>query len=821
MRSLLGSDLGVSALRHRRNWALLSALAVSAAAVWLALALSSAGGSAAAIGMGTARRPPDRLGIAPGKIKHVWLIIIENKSYDATFTGLNQNTYLWKTLPSQGVLLKDYYGTGHSSFDNYLSLVSGQAPQPDTQADCPFYKYFGGEVDHSGTLQTNPDYGQMVSAQGPYGQVGTNGCVYRPEVQTLFNQLDAAHISWKGYAQDLDAPNPSKPGEPPHSAGPDHCGAPYRAPALAGPTVKLQPNPGSATADNQYLPKHFPFPWFASLLYSGKDCNAAHIADLFDPGNGLYHDLQREATTPAFSWITPNMCSDGHDAVCAGNNLSGGWKNPNTPGPTPKNYTGGLYAVDLFLCHIVSEIERSPAFKDGGLIDITFDEAFPPFTYTHNSFYNSSRVLPNADTSIANDSAGETLAGMKSVKYENYEPPGPNTPLAVDASGKVTYWYPGPGNNSYIDRPANCMRQAYRPGKCLLGAGRHPPGETNQAATAPAGTSTVRDDAIFVIDRGRSVKDGKASCNAIPDGVFVGGVVNTHVMATAPEGKGGIVDTGSFTLVNRAGQPLKTQSALRCGITLGARSPSTDPLYDDQRATTGGGDTGSVLISPYITPGTTSTVFYNHYSWLRTMEDLFNVAKACSQPVCQGLDGEGHLGYAAQTGLGQCRCLGLVPFGSDVFNNPTGRPRPARSAPMPRALTASKDHPVLAIEGDTVTVALAHATALVTEIGPRVPRTTDAALASTVPCTFTVTITALASPVAITGTQFTAVDGSGAAHQLRVPGATARLNSWPVAAGHTRTLTMTADLPLGAGSVVWTPRGTSPVVTWDFDAEIN
>ena len=40
-------------------------------------------------------------GLKPGPIKHVWLIILENKSYDATFTGLNQNSYLWKTLPSR------------------------------------------------------------------------------------------------------------------------------------------------------------------------------------------------------------------------------------------------------------------------------------------------------------------------------------------------------------------------------------------------------------------------------------------------------------------------------------------------------------------------------------------------------------------------------------------------------------------------------------------------------------------------------------------------------------------------------------------------
>src|ERR1700760_3794095 len=83
-------------------------------------------GSATAVAQTTETSTFDGLGVAPGQVKHVWLIILENKSYDATFTGLNNNTYLWQTLPSQGVLLKDYYGTGHFSLDNYVSMVSGQ-----------------------------------------------------------------------------------------------------------------------------------------------------------------------------------------------------------------------------------------------------------------------------------------------------------------------------------------------------------------------------------------------------------------------------------------------------------------------------------------------------------------------------------------------------------------------------------------------------------------------------------------------------------------------------------------------------------------------
>jgi hypothetical protein len=58
----------------------------------------------------------------------------------------------------------------------------------------------------------------------------------------------------------------------------------------------------------------------------------------------------------------------------------------------------------------------------------------------------------------------------------------------------------------------------------------------------------------------------------------------------------------------------------------------------------GGGQVGAVLISPFITPGMISINSYNHYSYLRTMEDIFGVS---------------HLGYAAQDGLS--------PFGADIF----------------------------------------------------------------------------------------------------------------------------------------------------------
>ena len=64
----------------------------------------------------------------------------------------------------------------------------------------------------------------------------------------------------------------------------------------------------------------------------------------------------------------------------------------------------------------------------------------------------------------------------------------------------------------------------------------------------------------------------------------------------------------------------------------------------------GGGLMGAVVISRFVKPDTISDEPYNHYSLLRTLEDLYGVT---------------HLGYAAQTSLQS--------FGNDVFT--AGAPR--------------------------------------------------------------------------------------------------------------------------------------------------
>src|SRR3954464_13893061 len=117
--------------------------------------------------------------LAAPPIKHVFTIVLENKGFDETFGPSSPAKYLSKTLPSQGALLRQYYGTAHHSLANYIAMVSGQSPTPDTEADCPFYRDF---------LPGTP------TSDGQYiGQ----GCVYPGPVKTIADQLEAKSLTWK------------------------------------------------------------------------------------------------------------------------------------------------------------------------------------------------------------------------------------------------------------------------------------------------------------------------------------------------------------------------------------------------------------------------------------------------------------------------------------------------------------------------------------------------------------------------------------------------------------------------------------------------
>ncbi|GAC1445417.1 MAG: hypothetical protein NVSMB55_26410 [Mycobacteriales bacterium] len=297
--------------------ALLGGLLAGALAVLGAGSASAATGEAAPVGAGYAS---PALGI-----RHVFVIVLENENYAATYQT-NKNPYLGRILPRQGTLLSSYYGTGHESNDNYLAMVSGQAPNPQSQSDCQDYVDF----------QPSP------AAFGPQGQAVGHGCVFPPNVLTLADQVQQAGLSWHGYMQSMGNDL---------NRDPDRCGAPTSSFGTG-----MQDGTQKATATDQYAARHNPFVYFHSLIDSGS-CERNVL-----PLPHLSADLANAATTPNLSFIVPDLCNDGHDVPCVGKDVAG-------------SNAGGLTSIDHFLALWVPRIQASAAYRAGGLIVITTDEA--------------------------------------------------------------------------------------------------------------------------------------------------------------------------------------------------------------------------------------------------------------------------------------------------------------------------------------------------------------------------------------------------------------------------------------------------------------
>jgi acid phosphatase len=85
-----------------------------------------------------------------------------------------------------------------------------------------------------------------------------------------------------------------------------------------------------------YALKHDPFPYY------GSRCPSEVVSF------SKFHDDMANGNVPRFVWITPNMCNDGHDCSTA--------------------------VADRWLANVVPEIQATSAWKNGGLLIITWDE---------------------------------------------------------------------------------------------------------------------------------------------------------------------------------------------------------------------------------------------------------------------------------------------------------------------------------------------------------------------------------------------------------------------------------------------------------------
>jgi len=256
------------------------------------------------------------------RVDHVFVLALGAGSFDQAsarapgtgLTGPPVAPYLVGRLQGQGQLQSNYYAVGHGGLTGAIALISGQPPNPDTQAECPLFS----DVTPAGLAAD--------------GQALGHGCVYPAGARTIGDQLTAAGRGWRAYGEDMDR----GPGQP------TSCRHP--AVGTADPTAIDRPGDGYAT-------RHNPFVYFHSVIDS-PDCAKNSV-----PLSRLGADLRREKTTPNFAYIAPSLCDGGDVTPCA------------------DGRPGGYAAADAFLKAWVPQILRSPAYRKSGLLVITFDEA--------------------------------------------------------------------------------------------------------------------------------------------------------------------------------------------------------------------------------------------------------------------------------------------------------------------------------------------------------------------------------------------------------------------------------------------------------------
>ena len=163
--------------------------------------------------------------------RHALVVVFENKEVDEVVGNSNAPTF--DALASRYAALASYDGVSHPSLPNYLALVSGSTQGIDS--DC-------------------------------------TTCIVR--ARSLADTLEAAHLTWKTYAEDL-------------------------------------PSPGfSGASAGNYAKKHDPFLYFANIAGSPRR------RDNVVPLSRLDTDVTKNRL-PTFALIVPNLCNDMHGCPVA------------------------------------------------------------------------------------------------------------------------------------------------------------------------------------------------------------------------------------------------------------------------------------------------------------------------------------------------------------------------------------------------------------------------------------------------------------------------------------------------------------------------
>jgi hypothetical protein len=316
---------------------------------------SGSGGGESAGGDGTGGEGASKPTKLP-PVKHVFLVVLDDEPYATVFGPSSPASYLTHTLEHKGELLVRYYAVAHEQLANEIALISGQGPTAQTAENCPTYSAI------------------VPASTGADGQVLGSGCVYPTSTQTLPGQLAAKHLTWRAYVEGMGEGGGSATCEHPVLGASDGssfdpgAAAPGAAPGAA-PSAGAAPSvdPGASP----YATFRNPFVYFQSIAGS-----PACVAD--DVGiDKLKSDLADAARTPSVSYIVPDLCDDGSSTPCAAGRAA------------------GMVPADGFLKRVVPQILASPAYKHGGLLAITVDEAPSTGEYADSSSCCGQPHFPN------------------------------------------------------------------------------------------------------------------------------------------------------------------------------------------------------------------------------------------------------------------------------------------------------------------------------------------------------------------------------------------------------------------------------------------
>ncbi|MFI4977169.1 MAG: alkaline phosphatase family protein [Solirubrobacterales bacterium] len=287
-------------------------------------------------------------------MKHVFVIMLSNQPFVSVFGPSSSAPYLSQSLERKGELLVRYYAVAHEELANGIAFLSGQGPTVATAANCPTYADIA------------------ATGVGADRQVAGQGCVYPPSTETLAGQLSAKHLTWRSYVEGIDE----------GTAGGGPCAHPILG--AADPTAGPQPSP--PTTAQPYVTFRDPFVYFHSVIDS-RAC-AADVVGL----NALSSDLSKGARSPSLSYIVPDRCHDANPTPCA----------PAAPAGPP--------AADGFLKLLVPKILSSKAYRDGGLLVITADEAPSAGEFADSSSCCAQPQFPNLPAP-AGSTAGLAASG--------------------------------------------------------------------------------------------------------------------------------------------------------------------------------------------------------------------------------------------------------------------------------------------------------------------------------------------------------------------------------------------------------------------------